>query len=278
MTGSPAELALLAAAVFLLGMPHGALDAREARGLLKPSYGRRWIGPFLLSYLGLAGATLLLWLVAPFAALILFLTLSTLHFGSHDSQSGHALPILVRGSLPAVLASAAHPAETAAIFSLLTGDDSGASIQAWLAWPSLAMWLAGAAATLLIEPRAGARLELAGIALLFAFAPPLVAFAIYFGLIHSPRALGDTRRPGERWRDLFRAALPWSAAAVLLAVPLWLLAAPTLGSGPALVRTIFWWLSALTVPHMALHLLLRRSSSTAAERSSPGWPSPARGG
>src|SRR5687768_11685814 len=113
---SGAELALLAAAVFLVGMPHGALDAREARDLLRPSLGRHWAAPFLFSYLVLAGITLLLWLTVPLAALTLFLLLATLHFGSHDSASGHPLPLLVRGALPMVIASAAHPGETTAIF------------------------------------------------------------------------------------------------------------------------------------------------------------------
>jgi Brp/Blh family beta-carotene 15,15'-monooxygenase len=251
------ELGLLSAAVFLLGMPHGALDGREARDLLRPRLGPHWVAPFLLGYLGLAAATLLLWLTVPLAALTLFLLLATVHFGSHDSESGHPLPLLVRGALPIVVASAAHPAETSAIFGLLGGDANGTLLQSWLAGPLFVPWLMGGAATLLLEPRTKDRAELVGLALLFALTPPLVAFALYFGLLHSPRALRAARRPGESWPDMLRAALPWSAAASLLAIPLWLLTTQAIGEGPALIRTIFWWLSALTVPHMLLHLVLQ---------------------
>jgi Brp/Blh family beta-carotene 15,15'-monooxygenase len=255
-----AELVTLAAAVFFLGMPHGALDGREARDILRPRLGSQWIAPFILSYLGLAVATLLLWLTAPLAALILFFVLSSLHFGSHDSTSKRALPLLTRGSLPMVIASAAHPQSTAAILGILAGDANGALLQGWLAGPLLWLWLVGAATTLLLEAGASRRLELAGLTLLFALAPPLVAFALYFGLVHSPRALSEGRRPGEQWSSLFRAALPWSAAAGVLAIPLWMLWAPLMGEGSALVRTVFWWLSALTVPHMLLHLMVQRSA------------------
>jgi Brp/Blh family beta-carotene 15,15'-monooxygenase len=251
VTFGPAELALLAAAVFLIGTPHGALDARVARDWLRPSLGDRWAVPFVAGYLALAGATLALWLAAPAVALGLFLLLAAVHFGQHDSLSGRWLPVLVRGTLPPVIAAAAHPAAIISIFTLL-GGSGGASLAAFAGGPLLLLWIAGAAVTLLTE---GRRSELVALAALFLFAPPLIAFSLYFALVHTPRAMSASRRPGERWPELLRAALPWSLAAVALAVLLWTFLLPQLGTGPALVRTVFWWLSALTVPHLALHLL-----------------------
>ena len=277
MSAGAAELAFLALAVLLLGTPHGALDGREARVWLRPKLGSSWAAPFVAGYLGLAAATLLLWFAAPLLALAAFLTLSVWHFGSHDSPSRGPVPVLVRGSIPPVLAAAAHPTETGALFTLLAGE-GGDATAALLGGPLLLLWLAGAAATLLLERGAAARAELLLLAALFVLAPPLIAFALYFGLLHSPRALAASRRPGESWAAMLRAALPWSLAAVALALPLWLLFRPELGEGPALVRTLFWWLSALTVPHMALHWLSRRTSPTAAARSWQGSPSPAKAG
>jgi Brp/Blh family beta-carotene 15,15'-monooxygenase len=271
------QLFLLTLAVFLLGTPHGALDAREARDWLRPRLGNGWALRFVAGYLALAGLTLGLWLLEPVAALAAFLALAAVHFGEHDSRSGAWLPVLVRGALPPVVAAAAHPGEIAAIFALLAGGE-GPVLAALLGGPLLVLWLAGAAAVLVLEPATPARAELLLLAALFALAPPLVAFACYFGLLHSPRALLASRRPGERWPALLRDALPWSLAAVCLAVPLWATFLPRLGSGDALVRTIFWWLSALTVPHMALHLMIRRRHPTAAARSWRGSPSPAGAG
>lgn len=271
------QLILLGLAVFLLGTPHGALDAREAREWLRPKLGSGWLLPFVAGYLALAGLTLGLWLVEPVAALAAFLALAALHFGEHDSPSRRWLPVLVRGSLPPVVAAAAHPQEIAAVFATLAGAES-AGLAALLGGPLFALWLVGAAAVLLLEPEPLARAELLLLAALFALSPPLVAFAAYFGLLHSPRAFLASRRPGERWPALLRDALPWSLAAVCLALPLWVFFAPQLGGGEALVRTIFWWLSALTVPHMALHLMLRRRRPTAAGQSWQGSPSPAGAG
>jgi Brp/Blh family beta-carotene 15,15'-monooxygenase len=246
-----AELTLLAVAVFLVGTPHGALDARLASEWLQPRLGRLWALPFVGGYLALTGVTLALWLTAPGAALALFLLLAAIHFGQHDPPSHRLLPVLVRGSLPSVVAAAAHPEAIKSIFTLLAGR-SGEPIAALLGGPMLLLWLAGAALTLLIETR---KVELLLLSMLFALAPPLVAFAAYYALIHTPRALATSRRQGERWGDLLAVALPWSLAAVALALLLWMWLAIDLEEGPALVRTIFWWLSALTVPHMLLHLL-----------------------
>jgi Brp/Blh family beta-carotene 15,15'-monooxygenase len=266
VTAGPAELALLAAAVFLVGTPHGALDARTARDWLRPRAGRNWVLPFVIGYLALAGLTLAAWFLAPAVALALFLLLAAIHFGHHDSPSGRWLPVLVRGALPPIVAAAAHPAAIASIFDLL-GGEGGVALAAVAGGPLLIIWLAGAAITLAVE---GRRLELIGLAALFAITPPMIAFSLYFALVHTPRALAASRRPGERWRDLLRDALPWSLAAIALAVMLWAWFVPQLGEGPALVRTIFWWLSALTVPHMLLHLMVQSvAGSHSTDSASP---------
>lgn len=251
MIAGPAELALLAIAVFLIGTPHGALDARIAAEWLRPLLGRGWALPFVAGYLALTGTTLAFWLAAPGAALVLFLLLAAIHFGHHDSPSQRWLSVMVRGALPPVVAAAAHPESISAIFTLLAGQ-AGEPIAALLGGPMLLLWLSGAAVILLTEAR---RAELLLLCLFFALVPPLVAFAAYFALVHTPRALAASRHPGEHWRDLLAAALPWTVAAVALALALWMWLATALEVGPALVQTIFWWLSALTMPHMLLHLL-----------------------
>jgi Brp/Blh family beta-carotene 15,15'-monooxygenase len=247
----PAELALLSVAVFLIGTPHGALDARLAGEWLRPVLGPAWALPFVAGYLALTGATLAFWLAAPGAALVLFLLLAAIHFGHHDSASQRWLSIMVRGALPSVVAAATHPQAISSIFTLLA-EQAGEPIGALLGGPMLLLWLAGAAVILLTEAR---KAELLLLSLLFALVPPLVAFAAYFALVHTPRALAASRHTGEHWRDLLAAALPWSVAAVALALALWMWLATDLEIGPALTQTIFWWLSALTLPHMLLHLL-----------------------
>jgi Brp/Blh family beta-carotene 15,15'-monooxygenase len=169
-----------------------------------------------------------------------------------------------------VIAAAAHPAEMKLLFGWIAGE-GGAALVPWLAGPALLPWLCGAVAVLALEPRTTERLELVAVTALFALTPPLIAFAVYFALIHTPRALRDARRPGESWPALLRSAAPLSIAAILLAAAGYLALRSGVPVEPAAVRTTFWWLGALTVPHMGLALLVRRTSPTAAARSAPGW-------
>ena len=269
-----AQLPVLAVAVFLLGTPHGALDHRLARGLLQPRLGSAWLPTFVIAYLAAAGAMLATWLTLPAVALALFLALAVLHFGEHDAPSGRTVPLLVRGALPIVVPAAGHRAELQQIFGWIAGE-GGASLVAWLAGPALLAWLCGAVVTLALEARWRWRAELVGLAALFLVAPPLIGFSLYFALVHSPRAVSSSLRPGERVGDLLRSALPFSLGAVALAALGYLALRDTLAVEPALVRTVFWWLAALTVPHMALGLWASRNSPTAAGSSSPRFRPPA---
>ena len=258
-----AQLPWLAAAVFLVGTPHGALDGRLARPLLEPVLQRHWLPIFLLLYLTAAIAALGLWLVAPAFALTAFLLLAAIHFGSHDSPSRRSLAIAARGALPPVVAAAAHPQALATIFGWLAGED-GAALVPWLAGPGLILWLCAAAATLAVEAAWRARAEFILLTAMFAIVPPLLAFAAYFALVHTPRALAASKRAGERWTELLLAALPFTLAALGFAAVGYALLRTELAVEPAVVRTTFWWLSALTVPHMLLGALSARRFSPAA--------------
>lgn len=248
------QLPWLALAVFVVGTPHGALDGRLGRTLLRPRIGDWWLPAFLLAYLACAGAALTLWLASPALALGTFLVLAAIHFGSHDSPSRHPLAIAARGFLPPVIAAAAHPGELGTIFGWLAGS-GGAGLMPWLAGPGLMLWLGAATVTLALEQGWRARAELLVLTALFAFAPPLMAFAAYFALVHTPRAMAGSRRAGERWASLLASALPFTLGALLLAAAGYALARTTLAPEPAFVRTVFWWLGALTVPHMLLGAL-----------------------
>ena len=77
-------LALLG--VVFIGLPHGAMD-----GALAMHFG--WtsrpaiIALFLFSYIGLAGAVVLVWMFAPAVTFVVFLAISIYHFGRGDASS-----------------------------------------------------------------------------------------------------------------------------------------------------------------------------------------------
>jgi len=75
---------------------------------------------------------------------------------------------------------------------------------------------------------------------------------------------------GRSWAALFLLGYLVVPAAALAAIGFVVLRSG-LPIQPAAVRTVFWWLGALTVPHMGLALLFKQTSPTASGRSGQGW-------
>jgi Brp/Blh family beta-carotene 15,15'-monooxygenase len=277
--GSPgtfAQLALLAAAVAVVGLPHGALDHLVARQIFRPVFGSRWWLPFAGGYLSLAGFMLALWIAFPVPALVTFLVLSALHFGWDDplwirraSPGWNAVERFAAGSLPIVLPTWLHAAEVTIIFSWLM--PSRATLD-----PGVVGALAGCAAAVVL-PVAALRLarlasgghlaagaELAAIGALHVVAPPLIAFLTYFcgwhSIRHALELAGDLApgRLGEGLRRFVREAIPLTLLTVVAAV---FAGAAVFGAGvrldAVLASVVFIGLSVLTVPHMAMMALGR---------------------
>lgn len=264
---------LLLLGVALTGMPHGAFDPLVGERVLAARLGPRWWAIFGVAYLLLAGLVGLGWTLAPLFTLVLFLLASVLHFGLGDTEHARSgtweriAGVVARGGLPVLLPIALHPSEVAPILAALGHVGPPAMELAlqqvpWLVVPwgfCFAMWLG----------RAGADETHEALALVAAFVllPPLLAFAIYFCLCHSVRhllRLGAMLSPGSArlaWVRVLRVGVP---ATLLCLAGGWLLAQG--GVETALVP-LFQLLAALTVPHMAVTLLLGRLERDRAQRS-----------
>jgi Brp/Blh family beta-carotene 15,15'-monooxygenase len=127
-----------------------------------------------------------------------------------------------------------------------------------------------AAAALATSPRCGARVVV--FAAVFAAAPPLVGFALYFCGWHSGVELYRLARranPASASAGLVRVvreAAPLTALAVLMIAAGWWAGAAGGPATPALVRTVFVGLSVVAVPHMLLHwAAARRGANPFAE-------------
>ena len=270
----PGALAVGATAAVLIGVPHGAVDHRVARPMLRPwleravgaRLGARWVGPawfgaFAAAYLGLAAAILAAWVMAPAWSLVAFLLVSVLHFGTEDAEGRGPLPVLARGGAPVALPILLHPERTARFFEVLGGGDAafaGLTVAAWAWAPLGAAHLADA-----IRRRRGSEAaEMGAVGLAFAALPPLAGFAFYFLVVHSPRHMAELARrhaPGDArggWLWALRRAAPLSAATFAIGAALvWGLEGTF---EERFLRATFWGLAALTVPHMILHHLDRR--------------------
>ena len=263
------QLTMLALAVVIFGLPHGALDLALVQGASRGSR-TALVGAAVL-YLMASGLVLMVWISAPMAALLGFLAIAVIHFGLGDTEDLHgpqrAVEIIARGGFVGVAPLVFHPQTTRDLFALLVGPASTASLDttlAVMATPVTWLWLACLVVALAwrtIQRAPGwmsAVLELLLTAAIFAVCHPLAAFLLYFCFVHSVRHIADlgaARFPdsaprARRW--LLLESLPFTAATVALAMVAWFVFADSVTFDEAMIRLVFWGLSALTVPHMIL--------------------------
>jgi Brp/Blh family beta-carotene 15,15'-monooxygenase len=253
LLSAKAQIVGLGIVVVLFGLPHGALDPWIAE---KIGFGRTpgQAITFNLAYLAVAVAVVLVWLWVPTLSLLVFLAISAWHF-SGDWEGSLTRPWrLCAGLLLLLMPIGFHTETVASLFSHLSGQ-SGADLARTLSLPG---WFLGSVMLGLIGWAAWLRhwicvLEFALLLALAYLTTPLVYFALYFCLLHSPRhLLGLFRAANTReYPRLMRMMLTYTVATLLLASVLWWLwSAQPLDS--LILRLVFIGLAAVTVPHMML--------------------------
>lgn len=253
----------------LIGVPHGSSDFVVAHRLMRPGLNWRWLPVFLVGYLALVAATMTAWFALPLVTLIGFLLISGLHFGSGDVQgtapsARPGLTFAVRATTPVLPIFLIHPAGVASFIAALGDVSEPATLHLLhvLRWPLLLPWGAALALVALPPILAGGRraldaAELLSIALAAVALQPLVAFGLYFCLVHAVRHMLEIAADHHPRRP--RAAAALAAAIVVPSALACLVALWFAWDGLAgLLDTdavVTWGLriiAALTVPHMAL--------------------------
>ncbi len=263
-----AQAVALAVLVSVVGMPHGGLDHRVGRALLRPTLGPRWAVAFAALYLGAMAVVVLGWYLAPLPTLAGFVLLSAVHFGTADAQPGApgglARAALLGGMVvwvPALF----QPAEFTRLLTWVVPGDRWP--EPVLFAPQVRTLLWAALAAVCASQCSGAVPAAArtlGFVALYALAPPLVGFVVYFCGWHSAAELVRLARraaPGRPAAGLWRvvaAAAPLSALAVAMGAVGWALAGD-LPLAPGLVRVVFVGLSVVAVPHLLLNLVAARA-------------------
>ena len=246
-------------AVVFIGLPHGAMDGALAIHL-------GWMNrpikavTFLLAYVGLAALVVGMWLIVPTVGFLVFLAISMFHFGRGDivprAKEHQLAEVLMRGGLVLAGISLFHRSEVDSIFEVLIGSDTDI---VWLFLQAIGVL------TLVLIPyvilskskheRTAASVEVVGLLALFAIAPPLLGFAIYFCGVHSVRhfkhmgvILKSTLQQFQITRTtVIFSLMTWAVGLLVLANQ-----SASIGLEPALLQVIFIGLAALTVPHMIL--------------------------
>lgn len=251
--GLPAQVVLLAPLVAVLGLPHGALDLPIAEALL-PLTGWHRKAVFVAAYLGLSVAVMAIWLLAPGAALALFLGYSALHFSEDWAQAWP--PLRWSGGTATIGAPALlHNDEVGAIFAVLAPQDVAAVIADAAALAGM-LGFAGFTVSCLAFRQAyeTAAVEQAILWIAAFTLPPLMYFVVYFCALHSVRHFTATMRVISDGHRALVVAVTLSAIVVLFAVFVLLYGstASDVDMIDQIIRIVFIGLAALTVPHMLL--------------------------
>ena len=249
---------LAAVAIVLAGIPHGTLDVEIAAA----HFGQKGItGKIRIigGYLFCAAFMVLLWILLPELALISFLIISIVHF-SRDWRDGvdPFLAMMVGWALVA-LPALASPDDVAMIFAALTGSNNGTVIAALLGAASVPAALGSLvfAYWAFRHDDKQSALEVLACIVAALFLPPLVAFAIFFCGLHSPRHMADALRETGDLSPLKKAVI--ICAVFALSLGLGVLMFLYQGDVPAdmgIIRTAFILISTLTVPHFILEHIL----------------------
>jgi len=247
------QLAVLLPVIFLLGVPHGALDIVFVRQLTGIQSAAGWT-VFTIAYLAVAALVVGLWWFAPGFFLATFLLISVLHFsGDPEGETPAWFRMLYGGAVifcPFIL----HAAEVSQLFAYLAGEPAAQAIVAalqWAAWP----WVAaiGLAAVAGAKRDLARSIELVSMTALLSVAPPLIGFTIFFCCMHSARHVLRTRdySLAGTLRHLLRiAAWPMLVTGAGVAIIWWLSDGTPLDM--RLAQLLFVGLAALTVPHMMI--------------------------
>ena len=251
--GERAEVTVLASLIFLLGVPHGALDPIFAHRLYRVRSWSEWI-VFTFAYLALAGLTVLLWKFAPLIFLAGFLSIALFHFSGDPEKGTPPLCRLVFGGAIIILPALRHGSEQLRLLTYLGGNLAGATVGSVLHMLSVP-WLVMVAAVVIVDWRRDwlASVEITAVTLLALFMPPLAGFTVYFCGMHSSRHILRTIGYAGR-KSLFNlvaaATAPMLGSAALFGIAFFWFR--DLAFEASVIQVIFVVLAALTVPHMAL--------------------------
>ena len=245
------QLLVLSPVILLLGVPHGALDVVFVQQLAGIRSALGW-SVFTVAYAAAAASVVVLWWFAPGFFLAAFLLVSVLHFSGDPEGETPVLFRMLYGGAIVFCPMALHAVEVSGLFASLAGMPAAQSIVTalqWAAWP----WVAA----IVLAAIAGAKqdtarsIELVSLTALLIFAPPLIAFTIFFCVMHSARHVMRTRDYSDAGtlRHLLRiAGLPMLATVASVGVAWWLSDGKPLDA--RLAQILFVGLAALTVPHM----------------------------
>ncbi len=252
------QITVLAGAVMILGMPHGAYDPQIAasKGLISTSRDKVL---FYILYLLIAAAAFGLWMLAPAASFLFFLIISAWHFGSDYSlENQFALKPLLNGTMILALPAYNHVEQLEIIFSYLVPENSakGFAIGLYILAHLAVFYSLFVCYQFFKAKNYKSALEIFFILLSALFLPPLTYLIVFFCFAHSFRHLNTLYKNlhYSSLKEFCKDGIPLTLASIMLFVLVYLIfqSAGSEEAAQTIFRTTIIMLAVLTVPHMAL--------------------------
>jgi Brp/Blh family beta-carotene 15,15'-monooxygenase len=235
--------------VVLLGVPHGSLDVLFASQTYELKNISLWL-KFITYYLAAALAVILVWLLVPNAFFIVFLILSALHFSDDLNLSDFAVLKLSYGTAIISFPSLFFSRELINLYAMIIETNTATKIvkaSQFISMPA-GIFIAFYLVNQKIDVRT--KLELLCTCALFLMLNPILAFGVYFCLMHSARHLIRSRFFLRQFTSqaFLNALIFPTIAVILMGLIIWCIG-PKKPLEVDLIRIIFVGLAALTVPH-----------------------------
>jgi beta-carotene 15,15'-dioxygenase len=250
-----AQIFILVILIITLGIPHGAYDYQIAKriGLANSRYK---VIAFYILYVGLVFLSLYTWYSFPFFSLLVFLFLSSWHFGSDwaISKSDTLIPILI-GICILIFPSMIHQHQITKVFSYLISYENSHALVLIMRQLAFILLPAGIFCCYYFLRNEGIvkGFELLSTFLSSIFLPPLVFLIYYFCLFHSITHLNFLYGwlKFNSFKDFFVNGLPLSLISILFLSVVYLIFSNSNLNQDILKSTIIL-VAVITIPHMIL--------------------------
>jgi Brp/Blh family beta-carotene 15,15'-monooxygenase len=289
--GTPTiHMMLLVFLLLICGIPHGALDYHIGYKTFRRRLGRRWAVWFVTTYLIVMLVVTAVWMVKPVWSLFAFLLLTLYHFGTGDAIPIVKTPlafrfteVIARGGMVITFPALVARAEVIELFSYLVPDSGAATLTGGLAnvVPLVSACMLLTAGWGMIEfvrfrnpVSIGRVMELLTTALIFLNLPPMLAFTIYFSVLHSLRhmlAVADRQPEGTLFTPLtvaFRLALPVTIVTLVIGAVAYMLLGGLSFDMSSLMKVVFIGIASMTYPHVVLIDVAKRLGTIAGQTRS----------
>ena len=235
--------------IVILGVPHGSLDVLFARQTYQLVHVSKWL-KFLLLYSVCCLLIITLWMLIPSLFFIVFLILSGIHFSDDINFPSNQLLKLCYGFAIITLPSIIHGAELIKLYAMII--DEGVAQQIVVISKYLGIFLLGLLAVLIVRKKICIRtkFEILAISILFLTTTPILAFTLYFCLMHSARHLIRSHfflAHANHKEFIYSLIIP-TLAVIIMGICIWYFKL-TASVEKDLIQIIFVGLAALTVPH-----------------------------